>query len=79
MESAYRGALLLAVAGELKLADADSRRGPLVLFGQHDRYQALRDGRIGRIGRMVSERIIVVVDLKKIFWFSASKAPKSCS
>ena len=80
MESAYRGALLLAVAGELQPSrSAASWRRPLVLFGQHDRDHTLRDGRIGRVGRVVSERFVVVIDLGKDRLALDLKPPESCS
>ena len=36
-----------------------------ILFGQHDRDHALGDRRIGRVGGVVGEALVVVVDLEE--------------
>ena len=38
---------------------------PLVLGGEHDRYDPLSNCRIGGVGGMANERTIVIVDLEK--------------
>ena len=37
---------------------------PSIFFGQHDRNDAPRDGRVSRIGRVVHKIFVVVVDLE---------------
>jgi hypothetical protein len=39
--------------------------GRSIFFGQHDRDDALSYGRVGRIGRVAGQVLIVVVDLEK--------------
>ena len=39
--------------------------GRLVLFCKHDRYYAFCDSRVGSIGRVAGERLIVVVNFEK--------------
>ena len=47
------------------MASTPPPRGASVLFGQHDVDDALGDGRIRRVGRVIGEGLVEVVNFEK--------------